>query len=653
MTPSLINSEVIRDLQGEPLRPDSATLLKALDKLLTVGAYYSAEHEQYLIAARKARDIIVKVIGGPGRHVPIEITAQGLMIGKQNVDPNHRNVRLLHDLLVPLNIARFEIDGALSPEDLRQAIAALQHHKTALGHAATFQEIVITGLPDTVRAISRSVLRRSEAEADNQTADDGNRSLDDLLGAWDESDGDSGDSAKPAGDDRALLTRQFLELVTRILANLEGLASAQGIPAADGSYVSVADLVELKRTLEHLVELDPDPAELARLIAQAQQALDLSRDVQSVDLVFQILKKDMNKKAPAKPDSRPKKTQVVEFRLTVEQMFAQVAELEADPAPVADPVAGSHANQLGIALHLLRSDPPRTLRTSLLEVITDVITRPDFAEHNLTLLAQAAATITGEEDTEVVDDLLPQITGALRRKRPELVARFWTAMTDGVGPDGLVAMWPHLVNDILLGFNHAPREAVKSLVVTAGSLPLPTALTQGLRLETQPALQARSATRDLFLAPLPTVYPVHAMLQASALKDWWGEEVFHALRTKPLSPLVDLVICALGGFDPRHGSFYLDLIRHGASQETPPELRDPVVEILQARLENLEPGERELEWVPRALTALAGLAPGAARPLLQRVVDERKFFFFRAWPGSVRAAAAKALAAGTGTGEDQ
>jgi len=101
-----LNNETICDLSGQPLERNAAALLKALDKLLTVGSYYSTDHDQYRVVSEKSCDQIVAAIGDH-KIMAIEITASGMMVGTQLVDPHHRNVRLFHDLLVPLNIARF------------------------------------------------------------------------------------------------------------------------------------------------------------------------------------------------------------------------------------------------------------------------------------------------------------------------------------------------------------------------------------------------------------------------------------------------------------------------------------------------------------------------------------------------------------------
>ncbi len=640
MSSQTINADTICDLQGRPLQPGAVTLLKALDKLLTVGAYYSAEHDQYLQAAVTAGKAIVGVIGGARFHATIEITAQGLMVGGQNIDPNHRNVRLLHDLLVPLNIARLEIDGTLTPEDLRQALAALQKHKLSLGRSNTFQEIVISDLPPSVRTVSCSVLHQA---GDEQPASGDSLSLDKSLSPVDD------DAAGQVAESRSeYLARQFMGMVTQILENLERIDREAGIAHQDGeggSYVTKAELMDLKHSLQRLVEVNPDPAELAKLISNAQRALDLSRDPQSVNLVFQILKKDMTKKDKGNAGEKDRKSSPVKFKMTVEELLGSVGELEIDAAPVIDPWAGSRTNQLGIGLHLLRSDPPRALRTSLIEVIELAVDEPDFADHNLRLCAAVTETIVRQDGAESLDDLLPLITGTLRLKSAEMVAPFWVHLVELAAADHLPELWPHLVNDILLGFDKAPREMVTELVLVAGDIPLTSALSLSRRLEKQPALQGKSAALDLFFAPPPRLYPVYTALMASPLKGWLGEEIFRALRTNPLSPLVHVVMAALGEHQPEYVAFYLDLILHSTEDQLPDEVQKTAADILQRALTELTPEKRRDDWVPRGLNEFWKLEPDLARPLLERVLSARKFFFFKVWPALARNAAERALAA--------
>jgi hypothetical protein len=637
MTPTLAHPDTICDLKGEPLHPNAVILLKALDRLLTVGAYYSADHDQYLQAARKARDAIVGVIGSARNSVAIEITSQGLMVNRQNVDPNHRNVRLLHDLLVPLNIARFEIDGSLTPEDLRQAIAALQEHKLVLGQSHSFQEIVIENLPSSVRTSSRSVFDRSPDSAET--------SLSDLLGNRDAPPAHT--DPAPQKDTPEQLARQFMEMVTEILTNLERADHDAGEAHLNDelkSRVTPTELAQLKAALRRLVEVNPDPAELAELITQAQRALELSRDPHSVDLAFKVLKRNLAEPGTGKARQQRAPEGPAVFKLSVADMMSAVAALEKSGTPVDEPWVGSRVNQLGIALHLLRSDPPRALRSALIEVVEGAVVQPDFVKRHLWVCTEAAADVAREDGVEGVDDLLPVVTGSMRRKQAEFLALFWVQLLESIGADHLVELWPHLVNDILRGFDNTEPEAVLKLVEYAGDLSPLTAMSLGPRLEKQPALHGKTAAPDLFVAPLPRIFPVLTMLLASPLRDWLGKRLFRALRAKPISPLVDVVLAALGEHRPENSAFYLDLIQHDGAADLPLEVRNSAAAILHQAVSGLAPEERQAEWVPRSLGELWTLDPERTRPLLKHICRERKLFFFKAWPAPVRRAAARVLA---------
>lgn len=640
MTSRIATEESICDLTGEPLRPDAAILLKALDKLLTVGAYYSSEHDQYLKASRKACDAIVGVIGGKRKHAAIELTAQGLMVGGQNLDPHHRNVRLLHELLVPLNIARLEIAGSLTPEELRQAVTALQEHKLLLGQSNSFQEIVIENLPPTVRTISCSVLRRSRGEGGGGAK----ISLDDLLGKWQNTT--AIDCPEEAADESERLARRFMDLVAQVLTNLETVASEPEFETrgnARGAVVNPSDLEDLKIAVQRLAEVNPDPAELAKLITQAQKALDLSRDSRSVDLAFRVLKKGIavTSAAKASPGKRPPKP--TKFKLSVDQLLAAAAGLEADAPEVGDPRIESLANELGIGLYLLRTNPAQSLRASLTAIVERALIHPDAAARHLRLCARAVDTAARQDGSTGVDELLPLLTEILRRSHVQLLAPFWADLLELCAADHLGELWPHLVNDILLGFGDAPPETVAELAIAAGQISLLDAVKLGARLEKIPALKKRKAARDIFTVPLPRVYPVIATLMSTPLRKWLSHEIHKSLWIKPPSTRVAVLIRSLGDYRPENVVFYLDLIRHGEEEHLPRKVQEKAAGILYRALNDLTPKQRRAKWVARGLAELWKLDQDIARLTSERVLGERKFWFLKAWPAAVRKVAAQAL----------
>ncbi|MCB1183998.1 hypothetical protein KDM41_11245 [bacterium] len=664
MSTRTLDRDSICDLNGQVLDPRSVTVLKALDRLLTVGAYYSNEHDQYLKAARDSRDALVEVIRGGHGPVAIEITAQGLQIDRRNVDPHHRNVRLLHDLLVPLNIARLEIDGALTPEDLRQAVAALQEHRMALGQASTFREIVIENLPASVRAVSRSVLDHGDAGGHGRDgasgAADGPRSLDDLLQPWSDEPADAGDT--PEESVAARLARQFMEMVGEILANLQRAdqerATGAG-PDAAGTAVSRQELEQLRRALQRLVEIDPDPDDLLQLITQARRALDLSRDRRAADLVFRILKRDMLHSRKQEAGAAKRTVQAADYRLDVGGLLAEVTALESRVEPVAPPGLDARRDRLGIALLLLGDGPNEALRHALLDTVERSVAEDDFDEGGAGHLAAAvAARVAGQANptpraatgehvgTADGEELLVIAVGTLRRTRSDLLAPFWVRLLELTGADELPLLWPHLVNDILLGWGKGSRQVAAHLGQAAGRLSLQDALGQGRRLAQMPALQRKTASRDLFATPLPVLYPVHAALMTTRLRGWLGQELHDALVREPVSPLAASVLAALGDHRPEYATFYLDLIRHRDADVLPADFAVAAAAILSDGIGCLPRDRRDDAWVTAGLAELAALGAEHARPLLERVLREKHFFFFPAWPGSARTVARRALTSG-------
>lgn len=641
MTVLLNNMESICDLQGNPLNPKSMILIKALDRMLTVGSYYSPQHEQYIKASENACEEIVGTLGAANQSTTIEITAQGLMVGGQNVDPQHRNVRLLHELLVPLNIARLEISGFLTPEDLRGAISILQERRMDLGQSNSFKEIIFDNLPASIKTVSCSVLQKSADQLDADSV-----TLNDLLGKWDDHDFSLGQSDSISVSDK--LASQFMDMVTQILKNIDKFEKASGgneLSKADGSYVTKDDLVSLREALQRLVDVNPDPAELTKLITQAQRALHLSQDAQSVNLAFSILKKDIMKKSSGTKPQTQTKSPKFEFKLTVEDLLNTVEELEKSPALVVDPWDGARTDQLVISLQLLRSDPPLSQRMGMIEVITNAMARNDFYEHNLFVCTRYFNTIAREDGAQGLEKMLPLVLEPLRHKRCEMVAPFWAHLLELIDEEQLPHLWPYLVNDILLGFEGAPRKTVKKLVLAAGNISVEVA--QGLEptLARQPSLQGNTGGRDLFTVPLINLYPVHAMLANSPLKAWLGLEIHRALCAKPESVLVEVVMSALGGYNPEYISFYLDLIRHQDNQDYSEDMRGMAVDIIQGALASSSSERRSESWIPLGLMELGKLDQVSARPLLERIVKERKFLFFKAWPAPVRQAAEKILLA--------
>jgi hypothetical protein len=610
-----LNNETICDLKGQSLERGPAAFIKAVDKLLTVGAYYTNDHEQYLVVSDKACQQIVGAIG-QNDMMAIEITASGMMVGSQLVDPNHRNVRLLHELLVPLNIARFEISAGLTPADLRQAIAALQMHRLNLGNTSGFQEIKIENLPATVSTASKSVVQGGDSS--------GALSLDEMFGS------ESTDVANLQNDalftDSEKLAREFMEIVGRILDSLE----TEDTDSEDGEVSAHPDTTPeniraLREALSRLVEVNPDPADLARLIEHAKRALDLSRDPGSVDLVFSLLKKELDQgsdwkyKASEAHLSKPE----ADYRLTLEELRQEVAVLAKTGDPPPGPEPSARNNYLGICFHLLAADPPQALEEALTSCLSETLRNGEISKQDLSLGSAAVASAVLDGDQVAVDRLVPAFCQPIRESRPEYLAKFWIRLWESLDAEQRALVWPHLVSDLLTGVDNLPPRVVDELWQMAGSLEPKTALRLVSRLEGTDGLRANLVHASLWNLSPTSTYPVHLALMKSSLAPQHGPRLHDYLARKPLNGLTDVLMKAVDVYDPANDGFYLSLIKQSRGDSISLDLRRMAVRMIMDGLTKLPANQRDKEWALRAIGGKAlvrGARAGWARRPVSRAV---------------------------------
>jgi len=638
-----LTSETICDLTGQPLDRPAAVLLKAVDKLLTVGAYYSSDHDQYREVSEKSCAQMVDAIG-PGQTMTIEITASGMMIRSQLLNPQHRNVRLLHDLLVPLNIAQLEFSADLTPADLRLAISALQLHKQNLGNSDGFKEIRIDNLPPTVSTASLSVVH-GDGDLDGQ-ADGEAFSLDDIFGS-----GSSGEGVLREDDlmsESEKLAREFMEVVSRILENLErdepGPDENSSAPHPDSTPENIK---ALREALRRLVEVNPDPRDLARLIEHAKRALDLSHDPGSVDLVFSLLKKEVESGGDWKYQARKKSGDKPppEFKLTLEQLRQTVSDLETEGPSPADPGPSSLSNYLGICFQLLTADPSEALEVALVANLEQTIAGRDMTRQDMNLCSAAVATSALKDNPIILDRVLSAFCGPLRVYRPDYLAKFWTRLWETLEPERRALVWPHLVSDLLQGLDNTATETIEGLWRAAGELDSKIAVAQVSRLECTPALRRKSICPILMSLPLTPVFPVHLALMKSSLAPLHGPRLHDHLLRQPPNGLTEILMKALGQYDPDNDTFYLSLIKQSGSCDITPDLRRMAATLICEALANLPAENRQEVWVSRSVGWLGKLDPGFSLPLLNLIRNQRKLFFFKAWPAECRELAAEILLA--------
>ena len=643
MAASVLHTEAILDVSGDPLGADGTAVIKALDRMLTVGSYYSREHGQYLHAAEEACGIIIRAIA-PRPCLALEIAANGLLIEGQTVDSRHRNVRPIHDLLVPLNIARLEIRSALTPADLRQALSALHDHRLQLGQSSGFREITIENLPPTVCIASRKV---------GPGSDDDSVDLEALLSGWQETP-ENGEPDR-AANERGRLADEFRSLVTSLLESLKS-ASRPAEPSGRPSAATVAELEELGQRLRRCLEAELDASEMARLIDLARSALAMSREPAQAALAFRLLRRELGLEAPvvrSAPSAPPARE---DSGFSLEQLEGALAELKKRDEPVLPLEPSARVDQLGICFQLLAAGSADPLPAPTLSALAEAWGAEGCGPDEVRALAACILHLAAAGSDERVDRLLPAVLAVGRRQRPDLLAPLWWEIVSRIraaDPTARLwpAVWPHLVNDLLLGLEPAPHLLTKPLFLYAGELDTERALELSSRLAPLSAVSSGPITGDLLRLPVDKVRSIHTVLMRSSAADCHGANLQRALTRRSPDALARLVANAVGAYAPEHRELYVALLREGGRDLQSAHLVALAGDALLRALDDTTRRQRAETWVVPAIEWLRNHAVEAAGPLLTRIVSERRFLFLRAWPPACRAAASVPRATTPATGE--
>ncbi len=604
-TRTLSGHETILDIKGEPVDRRYVKILKALSHLMTVRSYYSPEHEQYVAASRKACAAIVESIGDQP-SILIEIGAEGMMLGGQTVESGHREVRQFHELLVPLNIARLEIGNDLTPGDLRAALRVFHAYRLKLGASSSFQEINIEGLPHTVRTVGCRLFTRDK-QADDES-----------------------ETGAPPAD----LTRQFIDLVGEIVANLD-VANTE-----KAAGVNQTDLQELSRALKKLAEKEADPFNLLQLIQNAQKALEMSRDPDSLDLVFRMLRKELGQAQPQPTravSSRQENPQQEEKGLA--DLRSHLAETISAASRSGEPdLADSKGDFLGVCFRILSAEPPAPLWSQTMAALETALSAPSTGAGEIGVCVNWSAEMLQNGHGESALNILETVLTSLRASHLDLLPAFWVKLWGLVGDEARGGIWPLLVNDVLLGTGDTRAEIKRSLLAAVGSVDLDTARSVRQQLFDLPAFRRNHASGTIFTVHPSRLLVLHAVMLESPLAAWHGPRLQKLLLRSAPGDLLGIVVRLIGDFRRESSPLIIELLENAGQNTLPDRLKEAVTMLLADGLGLLTPQNRDQDWVVHGLEWLNRLDHEAAKPVFRRVLRERRLLFFHAWPDRCRTA---------------
>ena len=645
MSPNTLSKKPVEPESGpsQPVSPDVLALLVALDRLLSVGSYYTPSHDRYKQVAREAERAVLKVMG-PSPALQIEVSNDGFYILDQEIAADTREGRRLYELFNPLNIALIELLAEVTAHDLHDALTVFIKLKNQLTGSQTYDEIHIEGLPETVKTTDRSLYVRTKNRATGPAGTRPTNATQDYQLIP-----DSQLVGTPEGQS---LERQFLAIISGIMkgsdpTRLKEVSSPGEKELLVAEWIPDMAILSIKDILNSLAETNSDPMMFESLISHAQSALEMTGDPELVELIFARLRKDTSIAKKTKPllATRPKpKKKPTTYMMTIEQMREIMYSLENRTVPYDDLLGPSSADCLGICLQVLAVAPTEQLSDGIALTINRILSAPELSDEDLHVLSGSLASMLNAHDESMAEQLLPMIFTPLHRYHPQIVGRMWLAVWKSLTTDrARLIAWPYTVNDLLLGTpwedptqKLALYELVSRVDVGAG-----VALLE--KLETMEALNEDKTATDIFHAPAPLLYPVHKVLLKSLAAAEHGRLLHERLSHQRSHLLSDLMVKIMGRYSNANKQIYQAILEQGVTERVTPVMRDAATRFLCTAVMSAEPEERQEFWVLDTINWLGRLDMNRAAAVLTEIVKEKRFFVWPVWPGDCRKVAKRAL----------
>ncbi len=644
-------------VEAPPLAPEHEELLFALDRMLTTGTYYPPGHAQYVAVADQCAKAVAGALHGQP-SLEIQITPEGLTIGETKADKKDRCARRIHELLEPLNQALLEIHADVTTEDLHEALVTLKQHHKQLAGTRDYHEIEIEGMPETVAVIGRSLYVRTKAgNGPEPTESPINESFDPNT---------IPDAALVPTPEGQMMEREFLAVIQGLMksGNAEKLLALQNAAVDNttdllGTWVPDHAIKTIKDILDALDKTNSDPVMLQHLVGHAQEALQLTGDPALVELVFEKLRKEGLGKPKSQRllENRPKPAKKpVRFTMSRDELRRLIEEVKvtAEQQPWTDDIVSpANADCMGICIQILHVAPTDQLAEGIASTMRLILTAEDLSESDLGLAADALIAVFKGNDGETTDLIATMVSTPLREAHLDKLGALWLSVWDGLGTfKEKERAWPHVVNDLLMGLEwESPRDKLR-LYQELSKVNVNERVDLLVKLETLQALQEKVLAKDVFHAPPPLLYGLHHMLMSSSLADQHGPLMHQRLAHQKAHDLAAILIDGFVEYNHAHRKAYQAILAQGVQEKIVPELQDIALRQMKGALNRLSADRRDERWVINAIGWLGKLGTTKTRPVLEKILNEKKFLFFPVWPTDCRDAARDALA-GVGRADER
>lgn len=612
------------------------TALLGLARIFAVVPLYPATHGLSQSVGRQFLAEMHAVV--PERSaLALEVHREGLRVAGRAIACTQPQVRRIHHDLLSLGIARVEICAEATPTELHRFATAILEARRSTGAARGLRQLELCELPESTRVMQREFGRRSvEPAGEGQAREATERVLE--------------GSAAEREDDGAAGLRSALD---HLFGNVIETLGAQRTAPADGqpfarSLEAVLDLGvhALRHAIDEIGSVSADPAALRALFTAAEKALAISDDAASVEILVAVLARASN---DLPGEEAAPGADATEYGLSIEALRREIAGYGGQTPEMSHVAPGDRREELSILVHLLLASPPEAVQGAIDERLSRLFAEP-LSPVERSLLVEAVRDLAEHADLVSLDSALPALSRALRSSPDRgLLGSVWRELATRTEGRVFDALWPHLVNDLLLGIgDDAARRDLLASVGRTSDVGRAHELARLARLE---AVRTQSFAADLFDPPPAALFPIFADLLARE-GGRLAELVLRGLQRNPPRWRGAEALATFASVTPACRALLYALLREGALEDASPRLTQQAGRILANALSELPSRDVGAAWVPRAIETIGSLGNPGDRLLLREIRRGFRAWPWRRWPATCRHAASIALHAHSDSGTE-
>jgi len=604
----------------------------ALGKLLTVGAFYPAQHAR----SQKIGSIVHAALAEltpAQKAVRLEARNGGIKVQGTLLENEIPAVKQWHDILDGLAISTLIIEPDISSLNLHHLATGLLTLKLATDSSQKFVTPNFDSLPSGVTIVPREFGRRAETEDTSRKI---MHMVEESLARLD----DGGSATKDHPEYRELMEVFFASIVERLDKDRTGMGAQAITPQRPLDEVLKLGSHAIEHALQAMEDVHGDLDQLPQIFDNAEFALTCASDEKTVELMIEVLQQTVADITENSQKTTAWIKDPTDYKLSLNQLQDEIQTLSSSADPISNLRGNSEGEYLSLSLEILTTGLSESgFRRTTRDLANFLSGR--MSKEELDILIEGTINIFKNTSLAEIDRIIPYLVSPIHRSGPEREFRFWQGLFDS--NDNIVrkALWPHLAMHLFT--DKKAQTQTNTWHYWVASLDSEEMVNQLPRLEAMRGFKFKKFNQKLFaLAPQP-LNKVFGALMSSSLAHDLGPLLHNGLANKDNPNLTRILMAACQKYEPRNQHLYQLLLTESQSTGVSRELKALASSTLNEILANL-PSERQQEpWVAPALAAFGSLNPDLARPLLNKVISEKRMKMFYVWPDVCRESAQKIL----------